>query len=215
MEKELVPDKLLITFKCAGCNQMVSFYATKEEVTTAKIFPVPVVIHHGDHSLVVYLDRKLGIREVEVGRHVETLMDHILGFVNETGLTKDIDMYDYGKDVGKQISEYMIKELNKGKRYSFDYFIETLTTQLKTSFSGGKIEYENKEGVVTFKVTDSPFTRTLIGEGKKNPCAFLSGIFAGSFTHGISPKEQYEVLKPKCGIDLGKNYSKFVVKKKE
>ena len=89
-------DRVLITFKCTGCGQMVSFYATKEEVTKAKIFPVPVVIHHGDHSLVVYLDRKLGIREVEVGRHVETLLDHFMGFINEAGLNGGIDMYELG-----------------------------------------------------------------------------------------------------------------------
>ena len=80
MMSEVDADRILITFKCTGCGQMVSFYATKEEVTKAEVFPVPVVIHHGDHSLVVYLDRKLGIREVEVGRHVETLLDHFLGY---------------------------------------------------------------------------------------------------------------------------------------
>ena len=55
----------------------------------------------------------------------------------------------------------------------------------------------------------------MIGENRENPCALLSGIFAGAFTHGISPKAVYEVTKPKCGFETEKKISKFIVKKKE
>jgi predicted hydrocarbon binding protein len=194
---------------------MVSFYATKEEVTKAKIFPVPVVIHHGDHSLVVYLDRKLGIREVEVGRHVETLLDHFFGFINEAGLESGIDMYELGLSVGKQIAEYMVKNMHDGKPYKHEYFFENLTTELKTTFSGGVITYSIKEDKVVFKVKDSPFCRTMKGERETNGCAFLAGILAAAASNGISPKKAYVAKETSCALKTGKDACSFTLTEKK
>jgi len=190
---------------------VVSFYVTKEEVTKAEVFPVPVVIHHGDHSLVVYLDRTLSIREVEVGRHVETLLDHLLGFVNEAGINSGFDMYNFGVLVGKQIAAYMVQNLNEGKLYKYDSFFEVLTAELKTTFSGGQITYSIREGKVIFKVVDSPFCRTVKGERETNSCEFLAGILGGSASDGIAPSRNYFAKETTCAIKTGKDTCSFVL----
>lgn len=228
---------MLITFKCTSCGQLISFNASEEEVKKAKIFPFPVVIQHGDHAQVVYLDRALGIREVEIARHAETLLDYFIGFMNEAVLTeKDPSPYNIGLSIGRQVGEFLLCQLHEGKPFmelrddvkkqgdkkisehldrGWRNLWEVFTSSMKSVFSGGSIEYEiakaDRENV-TFTVIDNPFCRTLLEEKKQKCCEILSGIIAGAAMSMRADDIQFECVETECAVQSKKGCCKFSLK---
>ncbi len=227
---------MLITFKCTGCGQLISFKATEEEVKKAKIFPVPVVIQHGDHAQVVYLDRALGIREVEVARHAETILDYFVGFINEALLRVNVaEIPAIGIAIGEQIGQFLLTQLHDGKPFmrpdpkatkqeaqkqskrEWKNLLETFTSSLKSVFSGGTVEYslnENNMELVEFKVLDNPFCRTLINEEKKKSCDLLAKIIAGAVMRMRADDKKFDCVETQCQLVSKKDFCLFTLSKK-
>ncbi|MHA1712866.1 MAG: hypothetical protein ACTSW4_02310 [Candidatus Ranarchaeia archaeon] len=228
---------MLITFKCTACGQLISFNADEEEVKKAKIFPFPVVIQHGDHAQVVYLDRALGIREVEIARHAETLLDHFIGFFNEALLTeKHPTTHNIGLSIGRQIGEFLLSQLHEGKPFmnvtdaiksqgeakvkeflerDWRNLWEVFTSSMKSVFSGGTITYsldKNNFDHVTFEVVDNPFCRTLADEKKKKCCDILAGIIAGAASSMRADDTVFNCEETNCHIINKKGHCNFDLK---
>ena len=225
---------MLITFKCTACGQLISFSTSVEEVKQAKSFPFPVVIQHGDHAQVVYLDKALGIREVEIARHAETLLDHFIGFINEAFLTeKDLTTQSIGESIGRQIGEFLLDKLHEkkpfltipdtykkqGEQKVIDFLKrdwknlwEVLTSSMKSVFSGGTIEYlidDAKPEHVSIKVTDNPFCRSMVGEKNQKSCDLLAGIIVGAVSSMRADKLSFECKEVECHVQTKKGVCTF------
>lgn len=56
-----MPEKII---KCPICNESIQFTITSEAVE-GKQYPVPCIIHHGDHEFIAYLDSDLSLCDIE------------------------------------------------------------------------------------------------------------------------------------------------------
>ncbi|MDD1777584.1 MAG: hypothetical protein LUQ65_05390 [Candidatus Helarchaeota archaeon] len=50
--------------KCPICNQFISFLLEKEAIDGRRV-PVPLIITHGDHNFIAYLDSELSLCDIE------------------------------------------------------------------------------------------------------------------------------------------------------
>ena len=176
----------------------------------------------------------MGIREVEIARHAETLLDYFIGFINEAVLTeKDLSPYTIGLSIGRQVGEFLLCQLHEGNPFmmvndavkkqgdakieayldrGWKNLWEIFTSSMKSVFSGGSIEYEidqSERDHVTFKVIDNPFCRTLMEEKKQKCCEILSGVIAGAAMSMRADNTLFLCVESECNAQSKKGCCTF------
>ena len=55
----------LIWLMCPVCKKTIYIKIDKEKVKNVKRYPFPIIVHHNDHTLVVYLDSHFAVADAE------------------------------------------------------------------------------------------------------------------------------------------------------
>ncbi|NVM02600.1 MAG: hypothetical protein HWN67_09710 [Candidatus Helarchaeota archaeon] len=58
-----MPQKIIV---CPKCKEQLSFTVDDSIIANSKSFPIPSVVQHKDHFLIVYLDSHSAICDVEI-----------------------------------------------------------------------------------------------------------------------------------------------------
>ncbi|MHA1301926.1 MAG: hypothetical protein ACTSO9_21125 [Candidatus Helarchaeota archaeon] len=51
---------------CPKCKKQLNFKVDESIITNAETFPIPCVVQHKDHFIILYLDSQCAICEVEI-----------------------------------------------------------------------------------------------------------------------------------------------------